>query len=247
MIGGIDRAVVLSEIHPDRILPQNFNPLWQFQKGYGLNTPDDQDIWDEIFVDEIKEIHRICQRENRVLFIRDHFHRDIIINQELRSRLCEVLSPHFNLKRIYTYRDPMEIWSSMKLRNWQEDLTVSEFLDLFHKSFALFENDLNLSYHEACIDPKTFTQTVFDYAGMSEEAGDYVGGLDARVHYTGQSGRQGPQLSPRPARWGILSDDEIRFFNTSEIYKECCRIMDLPELASRQHLPPRIKGLITQP
>lgn len=243
MIGGLDRAVVLSEIHVDRNLPQRWNPLWQFKASYGLIKPEDQDDLDRVFLEEIKAIQKICKRENRVLFIRDHFHHDTIDKRQMRSRTSEVLSQAFNVKRIYTYRDPMEIWSSMRLHNWQRNVTLEQFLQIFLDAFDYFSDALQLSYHDACTDPKGFTRAVFDYAGMSGMDGDLIGKPDEREHYTGGSGRQSEKLSARPTRWGILSDAEIEFLSGSALYQACCERAGLPALKDRD-LPDRVADLV---
>ena len=243
IIGGIDRAVVLSEIHPDRHLPQVFNPIFQFRKSYGLDTPEDQATFDHVFVEEIRAIQNICKRENRVLFVRDHYHRDIIVNRRSESRLTEVLLPHFNIKRIYTFRDPLEVWTSMKLKNWLEGASVDEFLDLQVRALDEFRGDLNLNYHDACVRPGKFKRAVFDYAGMSEAEGDFGGPMDDRQHYTGQSGRFGKEMAPRPTRWGALSDGDILAFANSPVYAELCQRTGLKLIPDRD-IPPRVQRLL---
>lgn len=243
IIGGIDRAVVLSEIHPDRHLPQVFNPIFQFRKSYGLDTPEDQTAFDNVFVEEIRAIQNICKRENRVLFVRDHYHRDIIVNRRSESRLTEVLLPHFNIKRIYTFRDPLEVWASMKLNNWLEGASINEFLDLHARALDEFRGDLNLNYHDACVRPWQFRKSVFKFAGMSELEGDLGGPIDNRQHYTGQSGRFSKEMAPRPTRWGALSDGDIVAFANSQVYAELCQMTGL-KLISDRDIPPRVQRLL---
>ena len=244
LIGGIDKAVVLSEIHPDGNLPRVFDPVWQLHKGYGLQTKSDALEVHEMFLGQIEYVHKICMRENRALFIRDHLHTDVIANNRMESRLLNVLSGHFDIKKIYTVRDPMDTWASLKLRNEHGDWTFPEFLNLNIKLLDTFSDALILTYESACNDERAFQQAVFEYADMSPEKGDFIGKADQRPHYTGNSGRQGGALSPRPTRWGLLNHEDVKFAYQSDDYRKFCKSLNMKSAFEREPIPKWVTTLI---
>ena len=253
MIGGIDRTVVLSEVHPDRVLPQPFNALFQFQKAYPSLVSDDiRKQMKRLFADEITLIQNAAKADNRILVVRDHLHRDIIENDLTYSQTFAVLKNHFDTFPIYTLRNPLDVWAAFKLNNWNQDkaeqtISFTDFLNKQVQALNYFKtlNAHIFSYDQLIDNTDTVMTNVAKYLGCTEGDGAYTGAIDRKIQYTGASGRSGSdKLAHRPTRWGILTKEEIEVIANHDAIKAVCSEYDITLFRDADNAPPRLKEVL---
>lgn len=237
-------TVVLSEIHPQlgAARPMTFDPLWQFEVGYELSTKSDVSRLQKLFVDRIKYVHDICMRERRRLIIRDHFHQDIVFDKGKASRLSEALSEHFKCVPVFSVRDPLDVWISLRERKWTGGLVLQEFLDLNVELLDRYKDDTVIFYDKFVQSPQAALEPFIGEAGipMTSFSADK---LNQMTHATGDSGRSGGEIAPRKTRWFLIGDEDLRTFSTSPVYQDIVARLDLTPFAERK-LPERVRAVV---
>lgn len=252
VLGGLSNTVVLSEIHLEPVLPQQFNSWWQFANSYGgLIRHEDFAAFKKLEIEQLSLMQTMCARQGFDLIIRDHLHTDFFMKDRQVSDLYEALSALFEVKPIYTWRDPIDVWLSFKSNNWGVNIGQSPIIDV-EQFYAKFELSLDyfssigavfLSYEKLVADPSKFVAQCQSILGREEQKTPSLK-IDRKPHYTGQSGRVNlDQIAPRGTRWDILSQDEFLFFLRSEHYDQFCAANGLEALKERE-LPSRLASLL---
>ena len=209
-IAAMNSTLVLSEIHPDRVIQPEFHALSQIRKGYGhLLAPEHEKAIRGHFRNEIGIAHEIATSIARTLIVRDHAHVDFAWNNRDHSLLIAQLQNHFEITPIITLRDPREVWLSLKREGWF-DGTVDDLCAAHCRLLAAIPDAPVFSYEDFTSDPDA-TLLAISECGDFEYNADYMQRIDQVTHLTGDSGRKGTMIEPRPAK--SLPQDDAAAFN----------------------------------
>lgn len=222
-MAAMSNAMVLSEIHPDRVIQPEFHPLNQILRGYGDQLDDSHKLAiRNHFKNEIGLAHDIAGALGKTLIVRDHSHVDFAWQQQTRSLLIEQLSEHFEITPIVTIRDPREVWLSVKREGWF-DGTPDELCRAHCNLLSAFPDAAVFRYEDFTAQPNETVKSMCEAAGLKFEA-DFHSRLDDITHLTGDSGRKSSVIEPRPAKPLPASDKAL--FDTSPAFAELNDIID---------------------
>jgi hypothetical protein len=217
-------AVVLSEINPKRLKTNGkwkLHPLTQLEKGYKKISNEAKKSFEVIFKKEIRKVVSICEKRSMKLVLRDHLAQDFIFDDTCESSLLRLLRNDFPINPILTVRDPVDVWLSFQVNDWKIS-NIDEFL----KTYAKVLNNLDyadvLRYEDFVNDTKETLEMVGDIIGSIPNS---IGGnVSQRNHFTGDSGRSGTKVRPRPRR--RISFYEVYKFRNSSLYSKICDRFD---------------------
>ena len=211
------QAMVLSEIHPESVAQPAFDPLAQLRSGYrGELREVHQDLLLGQFRREIVVAHTIAQSLGKVLVLRDHAHADFAWRRTRQSALVEALSDEFEITPILTMRNPQEAWISMQREDWFSG-SVDEFCQAQIALIEAFEDAPLFHYEDFVEAPDKIVRAMCETAGIAFAEG-FEQRLDQIDHLTGDSGRKGSKIEPRPAK--SLADEDRAAFDTSEAFRK---------------------------
>ena len=110
-LGCMEGVALLSEIHPD--MDMVFDPITQARAWHGIHNTRETE-----FSNVIKEIEFWANEQGNALVVRSWDHIDFMpskFNREptYKSKLVEVLEPHFDLRRIAITRNGRDMWASL--------------------------------------------------------------------------------------------------------------------------------------
>lgn len=210
-------SVVLSEIHPDRTAQPAYHPLSQLRSGYGeLLEPIQQRVIRGHFRREIVIAHGTARSLGRQLIVRDHAHVDFAWGSLKRSALVDALSSEFHVTPIVTVRDPRDVWLSLCREGWFDGTPD----DLCRAQLNLLEAYPAASvfhYEDFTRNPIGVMKEICAVARVP-----FVEGFEKRLasitHLTGDSGRAGLVIEPRPSK--SLSEVDRIAFESSKAFRE---------------------------
>ena len=185
-------VVLLSEVHPltgmtvPRFIP--INPLAHFIVSYP-NMKLDEGVLKSQFLARLKPVVEECEKRGNILVLRDHSHSDYLTDLEPHSRLAELLSQHYDLRRLVTFRNPIDAYLSMQASKFDQKL--SGFDDYCQRALKFLDDHSDLPLWR-------YEDFVFDHMRVIGEACAHLGIVfeDAymsrvdRQKLTGDSGRK---------------------------------------------------------
>lgn len=202
-------TMVLSEIHPERLAQPAFHPLEQIRRGYNAQLAQaHRQAIRKHFLREIALAYKIARSLGKVLVVRDHAHVDFAWRQSARSSLADLLQTEFDVIPIITVRDPREVWMSLRREGWF-DGTPEELCRAHLALLDAFPNAPVFRYEDFTARPVETMQAICGSANIEFDT-NFQDRLGEVKHLTGDSGRKGMTIAPRPPK--TLADADLRAF-----------------------------------
>lgn len=197
---GTLNTYVLSEMHPYEVSDIRFQPMAvaaQFQAQYeALSTSE----MDALFVAQIAVIHRTANANAKRLIIRDHSHYDFThASAKGQPTILNLLLKHgFECRPLLTTRNPVEAYVSLANAEWLGGLDFETYCQRWLQILDVYAAYPLVRYEDFVASPDAVLQRMCEYYGI-EYLPDWQTRLDDRT-YTGDSGRSGAKIEPRPAK-----------------------------------------------
>lgn len=156
----------------------------------------------EMFLQQLEILHRAAHRDGLDLLLRDHTHSHFCVYENLAERpvMGEMLSRRFDLRSIVTVRHPLDSYVSLHKNRWAQGAATTlegyarcylNFLDsypdvaVFHYEHFVHRPDAECQRMAECLD-LAFEPRWQDFLPV--------------VQLSGDSGRGGTRIGPRPRR-----------------------------------------------
>lgn len=185
-------------------------------------SPPDDAVVAEMFLAQLEVLVRSYRRQGRHLVLRDHSHSHFCAGDRIGERplLGRVLAARFPLKSAITVRHPLDSFISLQRNGWVHFQPAT--LDAYAQRYLAFLDsyrDLPVFRYEAfTADPQTECAALCDHLGL-ETAPDWQDWLPT-VRLSGDSGRRGDTIAPRPPR---LPEAALRAeAEASAAYQDLC-------------------------
>ena len=156
----------------------------------------------EFFLTNLDVLYRDAERGGLRLVLRDHAHSQFCTRQDAAARptLREMLRERHEVLSVVTVRDPLESYIALRGHKWVhfEPATLEEYCARYlvflqrHEGIAIFK------YEDFVVDPQRTMRRMCDVLQMPYQ--DQFELLFDVFKLTGDSGRKGDQIAPRPPR-----------------------------------------------
>ena len=200
-------TLVLSEVDPlspiqIKAMRSRFAPTDPILLARAGIAPINDGVAVDMFQASVSVLRAYLDRQGRRLVLRSHAHSQFCteVDWDQRPTLTEMFADDYRTADIVTVRHPLDSWLSLIANDWRhfEPFTLDEyarrylaFLDR-HEGIALFK------YETFVTDPDTETRRMCDELDLS-----YISdwqSLISAVRLSGDSGRRGDAIMPRPRR-----------------------------------------------
>ena len=200
-------TLVLSEVDPlspiqIKAMRSRFAPTDPILLARAGIAPINDGVAVDMFQASVSVLRAYLDRQGRRLVLRSHAHSQFCteVDWDQRPTLTEMFADDYRTADIVTVRHPLDSWPSLIANDWRhfEPFTLDEyarrylaFLDR-HEGIALFK------YETFVTDPDTETRRMCDELDLS-----YISdwqALISAVRLSGDSGRRGDAIIPRPRR-----------------------------------------------
>lgn len=187
----------------------------------------DETVIARVFVDSVVTLRDQLARRGQVLVLRDHPHSHFFTARRPDSRptLREILAPEMPVLPLVTIRHPADSYMSLERNRWHLHFRPST-LDEYARRSLLFlrrYGDVErIRYEDFTTDPEAMLQQMCHLLQL-----DYVPDtpkLLRAVSLSGDSGRRGDVIAPRPPR--PLSGELASACAASKAYEELCALLD---------------------
>ena len=168
---------------------------------YSIRPVDDEDIL-AVFLPALKALLGLCDKRGQRLVLRDHAHSKYCSGSGIRERpsLDDIVRRLRPVQSLVTVRQPMESYMSL-LRNGWEHFTPRG-IDAYCERYLAFLDDHAhlpmIRYEDFVADPAGRLADMAAILGLPFDAGAVD--LFGIIPMTGDSGRRGSLITPRPAR-----------------------------------------------
>lgn len=205
----LPNTVVLSEIDP-------LGPLPRSRPGRVPFAPTDliralrhsiREVGDETiiatFLDGLAAARAGLERDGRHLILRDHAHSQFCqgaVDFTARPTLHEMLAGRFDLRSVLTVRHPLDSFLALASHGWVH-FTPSTLEDYARRYLAFLDRHAGIavfSYEEFTTDPETVLQQMC--AALDLTYSPLATALIGAIRLSGDSGRSGERIAPRPRR-----------------------------------------------
>lgn len=217
---------LFSELDPLSTLhPHTFNPTdLAYHLGRSMRQTSASVVTD-VFLKGLEVIHRESQRNGERTIIRDHTHSHFCcqVDYEARPTMRHILAQEFTLRSIVTVRHPLESFLSLRSNGWVQFLpdTLEEYSKRYLAFLAAYEDVKLFKYEDFLADPARILEDMAQELEIPFPPD--VLDLAQAIELTGDSGRSGIQIKPRPRR--PVPELVTQERNTSDSYAAVCALL----------------------
>jgi len=167
-----------------------------------------------------------CDELDLNLVIRSHDHVDFFTGPHPKEAFTtsDCFHNDYNLLEILTIRHPLDCWLSLSASNWVEQMSFAS-IDVFcSRCLAMLKAARDLpacKYETFALDPDASMKVICKCLHLDFDP--IFRSKFAMIILSGDSGRQGSEICPRPRR--PISDELERFLLQSSQYEEACDSM----------------------
>lgn len=222
-------VTLLSEIDPLSTigLPQPgavppFRPSDLIYAGRVALREIDEAVARRVFAAGLAELHKAVTQQGRILCLRDHAHSqfctksDPLARPSLRAMMADVAP----LRSLVTVRHPLDAFLSLQRNGWmhfQPD-TIDEYARRYMLFLEAHDGIEIRRYEDFVVDPETVLQDICTVLDLAYEPGFEI--MLSAVALSGDSGRRGDQIAPRPRR--AVSDLILEQARSSDCFADLC-------------------------
>lgn len=218
LLSEVDPFSPLAHSHP--FVPTDLIGLAKF-----ASHPADVETRVSIFLAGIEVIYRTARRNGLRLVLREHSHGLFMVGSEIPDRpdLLSILSAAYPLRSLVTIRHPMDVFASMERNDWIDFSpgSVEEFSRRYLAFLSRYRDLPVMKYEDFVRDPKKQMQRICEILQL--EYNDDFPDLFSAIALSGDSGRKGGHISPRPRR--NMDEKTMDGFRSSESYIELCHTL----------------------
>ncbi|MBK1618558.1 sulfotransferase family protein [Lamprobacter modestohalophilus] len=195
---------VLSEVDPlSPFVPSGFLPTDLIGLSRFSSRPANADTQIEMFLAGLRVLYGTATQHGQHLILRDHSHGHFSFGAAVTDRptLHEIVSRAFPVKSIVSVRHPLDAYLSLLDSGWVQHFspaTLDEYARRSHAFLDAYQNVELIRYEDFVEDPPTVMQTIC--ATLSLDYNPDFTETFAAITLSGDSGRRGDFISPRPRR-----------------------------------------------
>ncbi len=198
-------VTLLSEIDPYSSMipkPGTFVPTDILAKGdIGIRARPTK-ITGAVFLAGLEALHVHLRKIGHALILRDHSHSHFCIGQEFQSRplINDLLEELFEVRSVLTVRHPIDSFLPLLSQKWVqfEPETLEEYCQRYHRFLDSYDDKPLFRYEDFVGDPDGVLREILAvYQIPYTDNWQYV---LPEVVLSGNSGRSGNQIAPRPRR-----------------------------------------------
>jgi hypothetical protein len=205
-LSAMPNVYLLSEVHPYTELhlgagKPKFSPTDISSLSKYAGVPSIKTLRKELFLQNIVATHKHVENYGGTLMLRDHTHSDFHVGSTATEpSVIDVLSDHFNIRSILTFRDPLDSYLSLQLNKWVHFSpgTFEEYCARILEMIAVYKDTALFHYEDFVKNPTESLQSICSALNITyNESWQYHFDV-ARV--TGDSGRSSSTIEMRPRR-----------------------------------------------
>ncbi len=224
-LSAMPNVYLLSEVHPytdlhlgagkPRFLPSDIASLSKHAR-----IPAIESLLKELFLQNIITSYQHVVSYGGTLVLREHTHSDFHVGGKTRKKpsVVDILSDHFTIKSVLTFRNPIDSYLSLQLNKWVhfQPGTFEEYCSRILQMLSVYENLDIYHYEDFIASPNQILEKICASLdiGYNENWKNY---FDI-AQVTGDSGRSSPVIEARPRRELTESFNEDIF--QSKSYRE---------------------------
>lgn len=227
LVALMPNTLLLSEIDPLSTLALNRNAprFAPTDLIYGMRValrPSDDAAVLKVFLAGLEALHAETGMQGRRLVLRDHSHSHFCTRTEIHGRqtLREILSPRFDCLSLVTVRHPLDSFAALDRNRWThfDPFTLDEYAARYRAFLDRHADCPVIRYEDLVAAPDTTLAQICDTLRLpfAPEATDLL----SVVAVSGDSGRSGSDIRPRPRR--PMPDWILQQARTSRQYGALC-------------------------
>lgn len=221
---------VLSEVDPFSTIPRDFqhrkfapSDLILLARSGTMDVG--RDTIAEMFLGALEPLHRQILARGRHLVLREHSHSRFCTDHALDEHpgLSDLLLGGYDVRHVVTVRHPIDSWLALKINKWVHFTPAT--LDEYCRRYQNFLNEHAsrkwIKYEHFVSDPdKTMREICVDLGLPSNP--DWQD-LFPIISMSGDSGRSGDRIKPRPRR--PVKPEVVEEARNSREYENLCERM----------------------
>ncbi|GJL96295.1 MAG: hypothetical protein DHS20C06_01120 [Hyphobacterium sp.] len=224
-------TLLLSEVDPLSTLQfktqrSRFAPTDPILLARGALNPIDDTTAVEMFVASVTVLKDRMQQIGRHLILRDHAHSQFCTESDWTARpsLAHMLTDRVPLCSVLTVRHPVDSFLALDRNNWGHfsPFTLEEYSRRYLAFLSAYENVPIVRYERLVAEPDETMREVCQHLELSYNS-DWKALISA-VNMSGDSGRRGDKIAPRPRR--EYTEMLVRESQESASYSELCQLLE---------------------
>lgn len=206
-LAAMPNTQLLSEVDPLSTMeagaPQKprFAPTDMIQQMRQSTRGADDEMLIELFLNNMDQIHANSENKGQRIVIRDHAHSHFCTGPDIHERptLRDMLARKFPVASVVTVRHPLDSYLSLRKQNWAGGVeTLDEYCRRYLAFLDAYSDAPIVKYEDFVRDPERTMPDVCEHLGLPYSSDfEY---LQTVFKLTGDSGRSGNAISPRPRR-----------------------------------------------
>ncbi|MBR9650062.1 hypothetical protein [Thalassovita aquimarina] len=223
-IAALPGTQMLSEVDPLSPMAHRlpFRPTDVIGLAMCGSRPPDEETTLRMFHAAFEILYDNARHRGHDLILRDHAHSQFSFGPEIRPRptLREILAERYPLRSVVTVRHPIDSFASLKKNRWVDFSpgTLEEYARRYLSFLDRHDGVEVLCYEDFVAAPEKIMQRIAEVLDLSYDSSFLQ--LFPAIRLSGDSGRRGDTIAPRPRR--SLSADLIAQAADSPSYKALC-------------------------
>lgn len=206
-LAAMPNSQLLSEVDPLSTLQVDpsgkprFAPTDMIQQMRQSTRGEGTDLFIELFLSNIEQIYSDSSKKGLRLIIRDHAHSHFCVGANIPGRptLRDMLSRNFPVVSVLTVRHPLDSYLSLRLHAWEPSPnTLDEYCRRYLAFLDAYPDIPIVKYEHFLFEPQTVMAAVCEHLKLPYSS-DFED-LHSVFNLTGDSGRRGKVIRPRPRR-----------------------------------------------
>jgi len=227
-------TLLLSEVDPLSPLQfktqrSRFAPTDPILLARGALNPIDDTTAVEMFVASVKVLHDRMRQTGRHLILRDHAHSQFCTDSDWTERpsLAQMLTDRLPLCSVLSVRHPVDSFLAVAQNNWRHfsPFTLEEYSCRYLAFLSEYENVPIIRYERFVAEPDDTMREVCRYLELVYNP-DWKA-LIGVMNMSGDSGRRGDKIAPRPRR--TYTEELVREAHESASFKSLCQKLEYDE------------------
>lgn len=195
---------LLSEVDPlSPFVPGGFLPTDLIGLSRFSSRPVDPETQIQLFLAGLRVLYEEATRGGLHLILRDHTHSHFNVSDRVPDRpsVREIVSRAFPVKTLISVRHPLDSYLSLQDTGWVQHFippTLDEYARRYHAFLDAYRHCELIRYEDFVAEPEMTMQRICDTLGLGYNP-DFPNTFSA-IELSGDSGRRGDVISPRPRR-----------------------------------------------
>lgn len=223
-IAALPAVRLLSEVDPlSRMGPaQDFLPNDLIGLARHGARPPGEEVLEAMFLGGLEALRAATAAGGMDLVLRDHAHSQFCFGADIGARptLLETLQGAYEMRALVTVRHPLDSYLSLLRKRWTQfsPATLPEYARRYHAFLDRYEGCARLRYEDFLAGPEAAMReicAVLELRFAPEFTTRFAG-----IHLSGDSGRRGGGIAPRPRR--PVPEGLMRLTESNAAYRALC-------------------------